>query len=216
MRLLLLHGPAVFKSREKLSDLKKGFDPNNIIVFENPTDGQVIESMSSIPLIFENRLYIFENPSEDLSLSVLPQTDDLTTVFWFDNQVDDKKKIIKFVKDNKGQIISFSAAKEITAFPFIDALGEKDKKAFVELQKLKDATYDTQYIITMVFYLLRSLSVDNKKSPPFVQKKIAKQRQNFTDLPSLYKFVLETDYKIKSGLLDTEQAEFNLVNAFVR
>lgn len=215
MRLLLLHGPAISQSRLKLSELKKGFNPDNTIVFESPTEKQITETISSLSLIKGDRLYIFENPVEDLGLKNVQADDDLTVAFWFDHQSDEKKATFKFVKTNNGQIIFFPESKEITAFPFIDALGFKDHKAYLELKKLKDAGFDTQYIITMIFYLLRSLAIDNKKAPSFVQKKTAKQRQNFSDLPGLYRFVLETDYKIKKGLLEPDQAEFLLVNHFL-
>lgn len=202
MKLLLLHGPAITESRKKLSEIKKGFLSDNIVVLENPTEAEIIENLYSLSLLSDNRLYIFENPPHDFKK--IPINTTLTVVFWFDNQLKDATEIIWAVKENKGQVIFFAAKKEITAFPFIDALGFKDKNAFVQLQKLKDAGYDSQYIISMVFYLLRSLAVGNKK-----------QRQNFNDILALYRFVLETDYKIKNGLIEPAQAEFMLVNRFL-
>lgn len=215
MKLHLLHGPAISQSRLKLSELKKNFTLENTVTFEDPTSGQIMETVPAVPLIANKRLYIFENPAEDLDLENVRADDDLTVVFWFDHQLDEKKATFQFVKTSHGQIVFFPESKEITAFPFIDALGYKNKRAYLELQKLKEVGYEIQYIVTMIFYLLRSLTVDNQKAPSFVQKKTAKQRQNFSDLPGLYRFVLETDYKIKKGLLEPDQAEFLLVNQFL-
>lgn len=215
MKLLLLHGPAITESRKKLSEIKKNFLPDNIYVFEEVSQRIIDENVNSLSLFSGERLFIFENWDEGIDLKINSQSD-LTIVFWFDASLNEKDKILQFVKGNKGQVIFFPTEKEVTAFPFLDALGYKDKKAFIELQKLKNAGLDTQYIITMIYYLLRSLAVDNKKSPPFVKNKIIMQRQNFSDVSKLYKFVLETDYKIKNGLIDINQAEFYLVYRFIQ
>ncbi|MBI2338144.1 hypothetical protein HYU95_03075 [Candidatus Daviesbacteria bacterium] len=69
----------------------------------------------------------------------------------------------------------------------------------------------------MSFYLLRNLAVTSKKAPQFVKDKLQRQRKNFSleKVISLYKEVLEIDFKIKSGLLEKPQAEFLLVNKFL-
>ena len=96
-------------------------------------------------------------------------------------------------------------------------MGNKKPQAFIELNKTRPDGSDTQYLLTMIFYLLRSLAVPPKNAPPFVKQKIAKQRSNFTDeeLVDLYKYVLENDYKIKMGLIEPTQAEFNIISKFV-
>lgn len=216
MKLHLLHGPAVSNSRLKLTELKEKLDQDSLTVFDNGSNYQeIVGGLMTMPLLSENRVIVLENPDESWDFNAVGQHD-LNLIIWLDHEIDQKKLLYKFIKDNNGKILFFPEGKEVSIFPFLDALGFKDKKAFVELKKLKDAAYDSQYLITMIFYLLRSLAVKSEKSPPFVQQKMAKQRQNFQDLPALYKYVLEADYKIKSGLLDPEQAEFSLVNAFVR
>ena len=215
MKLHLVHGPAISESRKKISEIRNGFETDNIISLENPNAAQVTELLLSLSLIDDNRLFIFENPPKDLYFKKLFLTDDLTVIFWFDDDLTEKDQLLRWVKQQKGQIINFPESKEITAFSFLDALGYKDKKAFLELERLKKAGFDTQYIITMVYYLLRSLAQDNKKMPPFVQKKILKQRQNFSSIKDLYKLVIENDFKIKNGLLNEQQAEFNIISAFV-
>ena len=69
----------------------------------------------------------------------------------------------------------------------------------------------------MIFYLLRSLAITPKNAPEFVKRKLAKQRENFPleKVKDLYKFVIETDFKIKKGLMGVDQVEFLLVNRFI-
>lgn len=217
MKLLLLHGNAKIASRKKLIELKQKFDQNSVVVFEEGTDLQTILGSISTPSLFsDERLIILENPPEDFlnyTLNPVPYT----LILWFDHEVNSKKPILGFVKKEKGEILFFPEGKEISVFPFLDLLATKDKKAFLELKKLKDAGFDIQYFITMVFYLLRNLAMTPKNAPLFVKQKLERQRKNFDleKIKNLYKEVLEIDFKIKSGLLEKDQAEFLLVNKFI-
>lgn len=215
MKLLLLHGPAKAASRKKLIDLKQKFDTNNVVVFEEGSDLQtILGSLTTPSLFFESQLVILENPPEDfINFTLNPSP--LTLVFWFDHEVLDKKPIMQWVKKN-GQVLFFPEAREISVFPFLDYLAVKDQRAFLEIDKLKKAGFDTQYLITMVFYLLRNLAVTPKNAKPFMIEKLQRQRKNFSleKTTNLYKEILEIDFKIKSGLLEKSQAEFSLVNLF--
>ena len=211
MTLLLLHGPAIEASRRKLQDLRKKFNPETIVVFEEGTDLQVIKgSLVTSPLFPDQQLIILENPPEELAnytLNPIPYT----LILWFDHEVDTKKW-------SGFKPLFFPEAKEVSVFPFLDYLAAKDKKAFLEIEKLKKAGFDIHYLLTMAFYLLRSLAVTPKTAPDFVRKKLARQRTRFSmeDIKSFYKDLLEIDFKIKSGLLEKPQAEFLLVNKFIQ
>lgn len=216
MKLVLLHGPGINSSRLKLTSFKKGFDPLDVVVLEEGADmGQVLGSLTTLPLLSNERLIILENPPEDFALLSLIPTP-YTLVLWFDHEVSEKKRVMEWVKKN-GQIFYFPEAKEVSVFPFLDYLAAGDKKAFLEMDKLKKAGYDSQYLITMTFYLLRNLVATPKTAPDFVKKKLIKQRARFKseDIRNLYKDILEIDFKIKSGLLEISQAEFLLVNKFL-
>lgn len=210
MKAVALHGPGISASRSKLLDLKQKFDPNNVVIFEEGTSAaDILTSLQSVPMFSGDRLIIAENPPEDLlsnfTLSALP----FTLILWFDHEID--------VKKWPGfEVMFFPEAKEITAFPFLDMLAAKSKNAYLEIDKLKKAGFDTQYIITMIFYLLRSLIYQPQKAHPFAKQKAQQQSKNFTqnEIIALYKFILETDFKIKKGLLETDQAEFLLVSRF--
>lgn len=217
MKLLLLHGGAKTASRKKLIELKQKFDQNNVVVFEQGADLQtILDSLSTPSLFSDERLIILENPPEDFPILTLDSSNS-TLVFWFDHEVNSKKSILDWMKKIKEEVLFFPENKEVSVFPFLDYLAAKDKKAILELNKLKMAGFDIQYFITMVFYLLRNLVATPKNAPQFVKDKLIRQRKNFDKdkIISLYKEILEIDFKIKSGNLEKSQAEFLLVNKFI-
>lgn len=218
MKLHLLHGPAIASSRVKLVSLKDKFDNNNVVVFDKESDVQtMLGSLMTPSLLPEEQLIVLENPSEDFVPTTTHYPLPTTLLLWFDHEVGEKKPIMEWVKKNNGQAFYFPEAREISVFPFLDHLANGEKKAFIELDKLKKGGFDIHYLITMTFYLLRNLVVTPKNAHQFVKDKLARQRKNF-DLEKIikfYKHILEIDFKIKSGLLEKDQAEFMLVNKFL-
>lgn len=210
MTRLLLHGPAKAASRKKLIELKQKFWANQVVVYEEGTDLQTIKNaLLSQSLFSDQQLIILENPPEDFfDLSLV--TCRLSLILWFDHEIDTKKW-------SGFEVLFFPEAKEISVFPFLDLLAGKDKRAYLEFDKLKKAGFDIYYVLTMIFYLLRSLAVTPKKAPDFVRKKLDRQRVNFSPekITDLYKEMLEVDFKIKSGLLEKSHAEFLLVQKFL-
>lgn len=184
-----------------------------MVVFEKGSEiSEILTNLQSVAMFEGERLIIWENSPEEV-LKDLPHTPypiPHTLVLWFDHEV-------KQLPEKDFEILFFPEAKEVSVFPFLDMLAAGRKEAYLELKKLKDGGYDIQYIITMIFYLLRSLAVTPKNAPPFVKNKLSKQRERFKEgeLIGLYRFILETDFKIKSGLLEPTQAEFLLVNKFI-
>lgn len=210
MTQLLLHGPAKSASRKKLVELKRKFDQNSVVVYEEGTNLQtIIGSIITPSLLSEQQVFVLENPSEDFVLDSSLITHNLSLILWFDHEVDTKKW-------PGFEALFFPEAKEVSVFPFLDFLAAQDQKAFLEMEKLKNAGFDIHYCLTMVFYLLRNLIATPKNAPDFVRKKLARQRTRFNreDIKSLYKELLEIDFKFKSGLLEKPQAEFMLVNKF--
>lgn len=217
MKLQLLHGPAIKASRIKLQQLRNNFNSDNVMVFEKGEDLQtILTNLQSTSLFNDSRLVILENPVEELIFDPLQVADNLSIVAWFDHQVNEKKPIMDFFKKQKAEILLFEEEREVSVFPFLDLLVSSDNRAFLELEKLKKAGFDIQYIITMIFYLLRNLAATPKNAPSFVRQKLEKQRRNFPEekIAELYKNILEIDFKIKSGLLDTSQAEFLIIQKF--
>ena len=64
----ILHGPAINSSRQKLTQLKKEFDPNNVVVFDSGSRVEdVLGELMTVPLVDEPKLIIWENPPEFLT-----------------------------------------------------------------------------------------------------------------------------------------------------
>ena len=225
MKPLLLHGSALSSSRKKLTEIKNKFDSTEVVVFEKGSElSEILTNLQSVAMFDGERLVIVENPPEGFVLNsqlLVSQSEtnvnsQLTLVLWFDTEI---KKI-----PNGFEVLFFPEAKEISVFPFLDLLAAGKKEAFLELKKLKNGGlpagrqgFDIQYIITMIFYLLRNLVADPPGAKDFVKRKNARMRINFPreKIVDLYKFVIETDFKIKSGLLEPDQAEFLIVNKFI-
>ncbi len=211
MRPLILHGLATSASRKKLLSIKEKFNSDNVVTFAAKIDlPEILVSLQSQSLFDGERLLIIENPPEDIlnyTLYPIPYT----LILWFDHEIDIKKW-------PGFESLLFPESKEISVFPFLDCLAAKDKKAFLELAKLKKGGFDIYYLLTMVFYLLRSLVNITKNAPDFVRKKLLRQKNGFNmeKITSLYKELLEIDFKIKSGLLEKDQAEFLLINGFLK
>lgn len=210
MKPLLLHGPAIKASRTKLLELRKKFETDNVVVYEEGTDLQTIKTALFAQSLFpEQQLIIFENPPDDLKFQISDFKFQINLILWFDHKVDPK--------DWPGfEELFFPESQEVSVFPFLDLLAAKDITAFLEFDKLKKSGFDFYYCLTMVFYLLRSLAITPKKAPDFVRKKLNRQRVNFSQekIIKLYKEMLEIDFKIKSGLLEKDHAEFLLVQKF--
>ncbi len=216
MMLHLLHGPAINSSRNKLWQLRSKFLADNVTVFEKGQDlGVILTCLSSQSIFDGERLVILENPPEDFTNYPLAYAT-YSLVLWFDHEVSEKKPVFEWLKKSKGQMLFFPEGKEVSVFPFLDYLVMGDKKAFLEIEKLKKAGFDIHYLITMTFYLLRNLIATPKNAPQFVKDKLEKQRKSFTQnkVINLYRNVLEIDFKLKSGLMEKDHAEFSLVNLF--
>ena len=207
---LLLHGPATASSRQKLSEIRKNFISGEVLVFEEGVEtGEILTNLQSQSLFGDERLVIVENPPEDFVSCQLSAVS-CQLILWFDHEIDIKKW-------PGFEHLFFPETKEVSVFPFLDYLGQKDKKAFLELDKLKKAGYESQYFITMILYLLRNLAATPKTAKDFVRNKNERMRKNFglEKITDLYQDILEIDFKIKSGLLEKPQAEFLLVNLFL-
>ncbi|MDP3974300.1 MAG: hypothetical protein Q8P92_05715 [Candidatus Daviesbacteria bacterium] len=216
MKSHLLHGPAIDASRTRLVNIKKDFDSNNVVIFEKEADLESINAALMTNLLFsEEKLIILENPPEDFLPNYQLPTTNYQLIFWFDHEVSFKKPIMEWVK-KKGEIEFFEEAREVSVFPFLDSLAEGNKKAFLDIDRLKSSGFEIQYFITMIFYLLRNLVVTPKNAPQFVKEKLERQKKKFDleKIKNLYKKIIEIDFKIKSGLLEKDQAEFLLVNLF--
>lgn len=218
MKLIILYGAGLVGLNNKLISLKKEFSsfPLTEIKGSEVSLQKLILELSSQDLFSKGRLVILEDPQEDLDLEKLPLTDDLILVVKINKNLAANSKFLKSAQIIKGQILFFPEEKELSIFPFLDSLAEKSPKAYIELEKLQKE-YGSQYIITMIYYLLRRLLVPPKNLPLWSAKKLEKQRLIFSleKVKNFYRQVLELDYKIKVGLIEEKIALIKLTNKFL-
>lgn len=219
MKLLLLHGLGIISSRRFLSSLKGQFESHAITIFDKQvTFSDLQAECQGISLFSEKRLIVVENPPPNLAGENLAIDNTITLVFWCNTELTSKSELLQFVKQNRGEIKLFSEAKEMSVFPLLDLLGSRNNKAFIELQKLKEEKIDFQYILTMMFYLLRTFIQPPAKAPDFIKRKIAKQRELFggEEITNIYRSLIDLDYRIKSGLIEKNHAEFLAIQLFLQ
>lgn len=201
--LILLHGPAISASRAHLSRVRANFSIDDVLVLEKDvTSGELTLALSNTSLFSQERLMIIENPADDFTLTSVP--DDITLVVWLDHEASETKPIVKSIRALKGQVINYPESKEASIFPLLDLLAAHSNQAYTELIKIRQSGLGLQYIIVMVLYLLR--------------KELKTQRRHFSkeQIIYFYKQVLEIDFRLKSGLLDEDQAQFELVGMFMK
>lgn len=201
--LILLHGPAISASRAHLLRVRANFSIDDVLVLEKDvTFGELTSALVNASLFSRERLVVVENPGDDFALTSIP--DDITLVVWLDHEVSETKPIVKSIRALKGQVINYPESKEASIFPLLDLLTAHSNQAYAELVRIKQAGFGLQYIIVMILYLLR--------------KELKAQRRHFNreQIIYFYKQVLEVDFKLKSGLLDEDQAQFELVGMFMK
>ncbi len=207
MKLIILHGNALIAQSEKISQIKKEFESMEILEFSGKEKdfAGILPELTTLQLFSADRLIILDNFDEKLiDLEKLPEDENLTLVLKFNKPLSAASKLLKSANIFKPRVILLSEKDESSIFPFLDDLSNKNSKAaFLKLDKLYEEL-GFQYILTMIFYMLRRLILPTKSLPSFVLQKIEKQKSNFPlqKVMMLYKYALETDFKIKSGLME--------------
>jgi DNA polymerase III delta subunit len=209
MNLILIHGNAPVAILNAIATIKKNFDPTAIVEVngKNANFDQVVINLSTPQFFSEKRLVVLENFEEAVDLQKLPSEEELTIVLKVAKALPANSKLLKSALALKAKVQNFSEKDEVSVFPFLDSLAEKNKKSFVQLEELLDK-YGSQYVLTMIFFMLRRFIQTPKNLPSFVLQKMEKQKKNFTmeKIKQLYKEGLETDFKIKSGLAEERLA----------
>lgn len=218
MKLILMHGTGLTAQSQRLSLIKKGFDPLSILTLSGQEIifDKVFIEISTPNLFIEERLVILEDFDDQVDLSKLPKDPNLTVLLRFEKNFSQSSKLLKQAQNLKAQIISLTENEETSIFPFLDNLALKNPQALTSLDKLYDQ-FGFQYLLTMIYYLLRRFLLPQKKLPSFVIQKIERQKKNFNiqKINSLYKSSLETDFKIKSGQAEEKTALTLLINKFL-
>lgn len=216
MNVYILTGPGEVGKRQHLLQIKRQFDKTAITEYDLKTHDltTVKDALLSTPLFTNTKLVILENPPAALNLAEFTFFYQLTLVVLI-QQLPVSSSLFKSAKEVKAKFIDFAPQKELSSFPFIDALIEKKGTALFELMKLLEQ-YGAMYVFSMIYYLLRRNILPLPKNN-FTSKKIAVQKRKYklTDFTIMYQKTLETEYKIKSGLISDTLGLTRLVQSYI-
>lgn len=220
MNIFLLYGPGEVAKRSQLIKIKHQFDPASIYVL----DLQQVKSVEldnlllSTPLFFDQRLIVVENTQASFDLEDCDRLSSNTssTIVFISSALNPNSKLLITGRKLGAKISYFEGEKELLAFPYLDSLIEQRKEVFLELEKLR-VEYGGMYIISMIYYLLRRNSLP-LPAGSFIKQKIRRQKEKLSasDLQTFYKQTIETEYRIKSGVLDERLGLTQLTDFFYR
>lgn len=205
MKLILIHGSFEDAILKKIAEIKKSFDPLATTEISEYDPGFHFSSPS---LFSDKRLVILENPDIKIIEQGIVQSDpDLTILIRCSKGLEKSSAVLKKVIEARGEVFSFEESSQVSIFPFLDMLGNLNKRAYGEFEKNYNE-FGGQYILTMLAYFLRRMVVKTKSSSDFMRQKIETQRKNFglEKIRKLYREVITTDYKIKQGLAEDKLA----------
>lgn len=202
MKVALLYGPGEVGKRDQLVEFKSAFKGEVVVIDLKTQSLAELDNILHAISLFDTaaRLIVAENTPESLDLTKIQNAlaDGLVLLA---GNLKSSSKLLESAKEVNAKIYSFEGEKEVTAFAFLDMLIEKDKGAFRELEKLFNE-FGGVYILMMIAYGLRR-NILPLPSSSFAAGKITRQRVNFSmdDWQRLYKMVLDTEYRIKSGVV---------------
>lgn len=216
MKIIVLHGPGEIGKRSEVLKIKKQFSPENITQIDFKESGlKELEMQLVSPSLFDtsSRLVVVGNTPDSLDVQTLGG-EEATTLLLISGAPKSDSAILQSSKKLGAKIIAFEGEKELTVFPFLDALIEKRKTAFIELEKLI-GEYGSIYVLTMIYYLLRR-NLLPLPSGDFMRKKIISQKGKYDpkDWIFMYRQTLEMEFKIKSGLTTERSGLACLVDKF--
>lgn len=206
--IFLFHGEDAAASRDALVKLKNRYDPDAVVSF----DAAKVERdafftvLESVPLFAEKGLVAVEG--ELTRFDAFPSARSSADIaFWSGTELSASSKLLKFVKDRKGEVKNFKEIIPRNIFTFLDALSSRDKrKSFLECHRLLDAGEAPLYILTMIAWQMRNLLCFKLSSPhlpklkPFVRGKLSRQAPNFAEkeLVGIMRRILLSDVALKT------------------
>ncbi len=213
MKITLLHGLGEVAKRNQLSQIKKGFaaDAVTILDFKQAGLSQIKMMISSGSLFADKRLVVVENTPDDCDVAELVSSDISVELVLVAGSPSATKPLIKSAQQQKIMVLHFDGEKEVSAFPFLDALLEKRPEAYTELEKLLEE-YGEMYVLTMMYYALRRNLLPLPASD-FAKKKIIQQKKLYQtdDFARMYKQALELEHGFKTGSLEPHAALTSLI-----
>lgn len=211
--IYILHGSNTSESRQALVELKSKYDSSAIITLEGKKlDKERLLRASESRSLFSPRSLVVIEKIPDMRrarflLEILNNLSEATDiVFWIDEELKTSHSLLKFITEARGRIFNFKEKIPKNIFPFLDALGFKNRKrAFLELHRLLNEGESSVYLHLMITYqirnLLRAKLGSTKGIHPFVVTKLKNQVNNFKEqeLMAIYRKLFETDLALKTS-----------------
>lgn len=217
MKIILLYGPGEIGKRNEVLRLRKQFVGSVIRLDFKEVGLKNLEMELVSRSLFEAgpRLVIVDNTPDNLDVQTFKGTDENLTLLLVAASPKAESSLMQSVKNVAGKIVPFEGEKELTAFPFLDALIEQRKQALLELHRLLEE-YGGMYVLSMIYYLLRR----NLLPPPasdFMKKKVNLQKQKYTssDWQRLYLAALQTEFAIKNGVTSEQLGLIRLTEKII-
>lgn len=219
MNTIILYGPGEVSKRVALSKIKKEYTLDSITTVDlKVKDLADLEVALVSTSLFEagKRLVVVENAPESLRLANLNQSDPNLTLVIVAGSPKANSTFLSDAKSLQAKLYLFEGEKEVSAFPFLDALIEGKRGAYVELDKLLKE-YGGMYVYSMIYYLLRRNILPLPQSD-FARKKITQQKQKYNteDFIKFYQLTLESEFSIKKGIMPEDLSLTNLVSDFIQ
>lgn len=205
MKITVLTGAGESAKRAWLMKYKEQFEDLGVDEVDLQTQPltALMQRLLTPALFSRKQLLIIENAPAGLDLQKLTseKVQDMEMVI-LTSQLSSTSTLYKSAKELLFQVLNFDADKELSAFPYLDKLIERDRSVFLELDKLL-REYGGMYILSMIYYLLRRNLLPLPQNS-FIRNKIKGQKLkvNEDSWQNLYYLILETEFKIKNGLTD--------------
>lgn len=202
MKICLVFGTDISLINKRVDLIKLKYSDYEVSNLSSVTSQKELQlELASESLFSAKRLLVLADPKEELVLDLLPDKETTVLLIIVNDTLGKKSTLLEPSKKHQIEVVSFLKGEEVSVFPFLDALFEKKSSTFKDLEKL-ETLFGGQYLLTMIGYGLRRMILPQKSD--FMQQKINRQKRSFdlAKIRSVYLALLETDFKIKSGLLE--------------
>lgn len=218
MNVVILHGDHQVALLASLKQYTKKFDALSTtrVTGKAVDDDFILNNFRGSDLFSSDKLVIIENIDPGFDLDLIPDANNTTLVITANKDLPVTSVVLKSQLAKKAKIEHLSLPPDKTIFTFLDYLGEGNPKAYQLFESLFEDRGD-QYLLTMIFFMLRRLLVMPTNLPPSVKQKLTKQFQKLGNdgVADIYQLALDTDYQIKTGKAESKTALLLLCQAVI-
>lgn len=216
--IYLIHGENIIQARNIFQNIKKKYQ-GNFIEKEVNHDFRLTDFISlcrTKPLFLESGQLIILNAEDTKPVLVdefyefiRGRLDESDILLYFNKKLSSSSKMLKALSSRSDtKVFLVKQSKESQVFKLLDLITLRLKReALLELNRLLTSGSEPLFVLSMIAYQLRNLSLVKFKAEsknslhPFVLKKVSRGVSNFSgeELIFSYNKVLEAEVLIKSG-----------------